>query len=410
MQKPGVDGGDLTRMEVLSLIGRRGPTSRAEIARELDLSPATVSQATRRLIEAGLLEPLDFEPSIGGRPAQRLGLVATAGHAVGVKVAEDHVVLVGVSLDGVIQAEATGALDLSSADPLGTVVGALRRFLPVVEGPSPLLGVGVAVPGVVRRPDVGVVDVAVLGWEQVRLGPRLRADLSVPVLVENNVKALAVAERLYGRGRSRRSFAVLTVGRGVGFASVVDGVVWRGATGGAGEIAHVSSSGGKVECGCGRRGCLETVAGEEGLVAAARAAGAIAAREGFDALVRAADRGDRAARTVFARAARQLGRAVAAPLAAVDPELLVVAGEGTGAWGHWDGPFRSALAASMPPGMSGLPVEIDEWDDSNWARGAAAMVVAVAFDRHAHAGRQRPHVLARLQGAAELDDDGMAIP
>ncbi len=95
-----IANGELTRMAILALVGREGPTSRADMARELDLSGATVTKVTRQLIDRGILEPLSYEPSEGGRPGQLLGLVATAGHAIGVKVATDHLAIVDVQLDG----------------------------------------------------------------------------------------------------------------------------------------------------------------------------------------------------------------------------------------------------------------------------------------------------------------------
>ena len=218
--------GSLTRMAVLALLGQRGPASRATIARELDLSPPTVSQVTRRLIQQGVLEPLEYEPSEGGRPGQLLGLVSTAGRAVGVKLAADHLVLVDVRLDGQVVSTRTEPYDAMADDAIERLVGSVRSF---AKGRfSGLLGIGVGVPGVVERPDIGDVDAAVLGWSAMPLGRHLRKAIGIPVLIENDVKALAVAERLYGRGRTRGSFVVITIGRGVGFACVADGTLQRG--------------------------------------------------------------------------------------------------------------------------------------------------------------------------------------
>jgi predicted NBD/HSP70 family sugar kinase len=403
MNEPGIESGDLTRMAVLALIGQRGPTSRVVMARDLELSPATVSQVTKRLIERGVLEPLDFEPSIGGRPAQLLGLVATAGHAVGVKVAADHLALVDVRLDGQVTDSRTEPFDVLAPDAIARLAASLRSF--VDKSKSPLLGIGVGVPGIVKRPDLGSVDAAVLGWVDVAVGRQLRNELDTPILVENDVKALAIAERLYGRGRTRRNFIVVTIGRGVGFASVSEGMLRRGAGGGAGEIAHaVLSSTGPV-CACGNRGCLEAFVGADGLVTAGRVAGVLRGNEGLEHLVDLADQGGREACDVFARAGRRLARAIATTVAALDPEVVLVAGEGTASWRHWDGPFRSTLARSLPASMRELPVEVDSWDDTSWARGAAAIVLATPFDRHALAGRQRRHVLARLHGSRDDPDE-----
>jgi predicted NBD/HSP70 family sugar kinase len=376
------------------------------MARELDLSPATVTIVTKRLIDRGVLELLDMVPSDGGRPGQLLGLVATAGHAVGVKVAADHLAIVDVRLDGEVVASRNEPFDVMAPDAVSRLAGSLRSF--VADSRSPLLGVGVAVPGIVQRPDLGVVDAAVLGWVSAPIGRQLRAELDGPILVENDVKALAVAESLYGRGRDKRNFVVITIGRGVGFASVSEGVVRRGASGGAGEIAHVAVGSGGPPCACGRRGCLEAFVGEQGLLTAARSAGLLRPKEGVARLAKLADQGDKTARATFAGAAAKLAAAVAPTLAALDPEIVLIAGEGTTHWRHWESSFSAALAKSLPTPMRSVPIEVDTWDDSSWARGAAALVLATPFDRHAPAGRQRSRVLAKLHGAVdEFDEDAV---
>ena len=402
MAEQGIGNGDLTRMAVLALLGRRGPTSRADMARDLDLSPATVSKVTKRLIDRGVLERLEFEPSDGGRPGQLLGLVPTAGHAIGVKVAADHLAIVDVQLDGEIVASRNDPFDVMASGAVKQLAASLRSF--IAESNSPPLGVGVGVPGIVNRADLGIVDASVLGWLGMPIGRELRAELDTPILVENDVKALAIAESLYGRGRGKHNFIVITIGRGVGFASVSEGVVGRGAGGGAGEIAHVVLTANGPICACGNRGCLEAFVGEAGLLNAARASGVLKHREGLGRLAKLADQGDKRAKDVFAQAAQKLARVVATTVAALDPDVLIVAGEGTANWRHWQGPFSSTLAKHLPEPMRGVPIEVDSWDDTTWARGAAAIVLATPFDRNALAGRQRPKVLARLHGADDLDE------
>jgi predicted NBD/HSP70 family sugar kinase len=398
MQDDDVAGGDLTRMDVLAFLGRQGPASRATVARELDLSPATVSQVTRRLIHQGVVEPLYFAPSEGGRPGQLLGLVGDAGRAVGAKVAADHVVLVDVRLDGQVMATHAEEFDATAESAVDKLLALLSSFLQ--RGESRLLGVGVCVPGVVGRPDIGDVDAEVLGWAGMPLGGHLRKGLGVPVLVENDVKALAVAERIFGRGRGRPNLVVLTVGRGVGFASVCNDALQRGSDGGAGEIAHVVVSPNGRECACGQRGCLEAYIGTEALADAGRTSGVLKSGDGLDQLRASADRGEPRAREVFARAAQRLAQAVAPVLAALNPDAVLVSGEGVASWQYWDTSFRNTLAHRLPHWMRHLPIEVDDWDDTSWARGAAALVLATPFDRNAAAGEQRPQVLARLHSSS----------
>ena len=403
MGEGSIAGADLRRTAVLALLGRRGPTSRADIARELEMSPASVGQVTKRLIEQGVLETLDYAPSRGGRPGQRLGLVGTAGRAVGVKVAADHLAIVDMRLDGQAISSRTDPFDTMGPDAVSRL--ALRLQPLVEEGEAPLLGIGIGVPGIVNRPDVGQVDAPVLNWSGVNIGRHLRGALGVPIIVENDVKALAVAERLYGHGRMRGDFVVITIGRGIGFASAADGVVRRGARGGAGEIAHVAVEPDGPLCACGTRGCLEALVGAEGLLQVARSAGLLGPSQGPERLADLADRGEPRARAIYAQAGERLARSMAAPIAVLDPEVILVAGEGTAAWRHWEEAFRSTLLAMLPSAMGDLAIEVSSWDDTSWARGAAAIVLATPFEQKALAGRQRALVLARLHGHSIRDEE-----
>ena len=390
---------DLTRTAVLAVLGRSGAMSRAAIAEELELSPATVTQITKRLIEQGMVEELSRAPSRGGRPGQLLGLVGSAGRAIGVKVAADHVVVVDVQLDGTVLANQSIPFDARAADVPGRLAAILQSVVDA-EANVPLLGLGVGVPGIVDSPDAGNVNAAVLGWTDVPLGRHLRGALGLPVLVENDVNAVAIAERLYGKGRTRRDFLVLTIGRGVGLAIVVDGTLYRGSRGGAGEFGHFPAVDGGPLCACGNRGCLEAAVGNDALLAAARTDQLLTVRQRLTRLQSLADHGDARAKKIYADAAKLLGRATAAMVNALNPEAIIVLGEGTAAWAHWDETFRASFREHAIAAVRSTPIEVEPWDDTSWAQGAAAMVLATPFDLDGFAGEQARLVLARLHGEA----------
>ena len=390
-------GRDLTQTAVLALLGRAGPMSRADLARELELSPPTVTQVMKRLLEQGVVEQRDHAPSRGGRRATRIGLVGTSARAVGVKVAAEHLAVVDTRIDGTVMASHTVPFDPMDADAPGRLAAALRPFLDEA-GPVPLLGVGVGVPGMVDSPDSGRVTAPMLRWDDVPLGRHLRGALGLPVLVENDVNSVAAAEQLFGRGRRHRDFLVVTIGRGIGLAVVAGGVVYRGARGGAGEFGHVPVQADGPPCTCGNRGCLEAIIGSAGLVATARESGVLRRAQGVERLQELADRGSAPARAIYAGAATQLGRAVAGLLTVLDPEVVIVLGEGTAAWPYWDAPFRGALHAAATPAARSIPVEVESWDDTSWAQGAAALMLATPFDLAGFAGRQAAGVLARFHG------------
>jgi len=389
--------GDLGRAAVLGLLGTRGPSSRAELARSLGVSPATVTQTTKELLARELVTELESVPSQGGRPARLLGLVRTAGGAIGAKVTPDHVALVSVELDGTVRSSRVVPFDAASPSALEALCDILRAAVDAHEGH--LLGVGVGLPGAVDSQASGLVDAPTLGWDRAPVGPRLRDALGVPVLVDNDVNTLAAAESVYGIGRKHSSYLVVTIGLGVGCGIVQHGSVSRGTHGGAGEIGHIPMTEGGPTCGCGNTGCLEAHIGEPGLVAAARAAGIVTADGGIAELAAAARAGDERAHRVYAEAGRLLGRGLSGVVHTIDPELIVLMGEGMTEWSFWQAGFEESFRRHLMPARRNVPYLTESWTESHWAVGAACLVLASPFDADT-AGAQGQLVRARLQDVA----------
>ena len=401
---------DLNRAAILSLIGQRGPIARVEIARELALSPATVTVLTRDLVQEGLVREVAAAPSRGGRPAVLLGLVGQAAHALGAKIAADHLAVMRVNLDGEPLSVAERPFDATTPDALERLGGALAAIVAEGDGRAPrLLGIGLGVPGIVDLPSGGVVESPVLGWHALPLRSWLQERLGLPVLVDNDVNTLAVAERLYGRGRAVEHFVTVTIGRGVGLGIVVGGELYRGARGGAGEFGHVRVVDDGPLCQCGNRGCLETLVSDEALLREARSAGVVGARDGIDQLRGRADAGDPGAAAIYARAGTTLGRAVAGLVNVLSPQLVLLSGEGTQAWRHLEAAFEGALRRDLFAPLRDVPVEVDPWDDAKWARGAAALVLRATFAAPLYERQPDDAVRERLTAiAAEHTGEGAA--
>lgn len=352
------------------------------IARELGLSPATVTSVTRELLRRGIVREAAQLPSNGGRPPVLLQLVGGAATALGVKIAPDHLVGVRVNLDGEVVDRHDLKFNAARADAPARIAEILEGWVGNAAGDAaPLLGVGLGVPGVVDA-EKATVNAPNLGWHDVPLSSVVQERLRVPVLVDNDVNTLAVSERLYGRGRGSEHFLTVTIGRGVGLGIVAGGDIYRGSGGGAGEFGHISAVEGGELCSCGRRGCLETLVADPILVARARAKGIISRQQGIARLRALADGGDKRAQRVFADAAAALGRAVANLVNVLSPGLVLVSGEGTQAWAHMADAFEAAFRAHLFPPLSGVEVEVDPWDDVKWAVGAAALVLRATFTPH----------------------------
>lgn len=369
---------DLNRSAVVRLIVSSGPIARTQIAKTLGLSPATVTAVTRELLDQGIVRVAERAPSKGGRPALLLELVGGAASAFGVKIAPDHVFGVRVDLEARIveQYEAPfDALADAAVDRLTEILGDWIRQLP--DDP-PLLGLGLGVAGVFDA-RTGTLDSPLLGWRNLRLAQIVQEALGLPVFVDNDVNTLAVAERLYGRGHDVENFLTVTIGRGVGLGIVTGGDIYRGFGGGAGEFGHTFAVEDGAVCSCGKRGCLETVVADPALIDEARRVGVLTERDGIERLRELANEGQLQARQIYHDAGAKLGRAVADLVNVLGPELVLVSGEGTQAWPYLAEAFGAAYAANVFPPLGSVPVEVDPWDESKWAIGAATLVLRSTF-------------------------------
>ncbi len=392
---------DLNRAATLAIIGDQGPIARAEITRRLTLSPATVTGVTRDLVAEGLVRVVDQAPSNGGRPALLLGLVGGAAHALGAKIAVDHLAIVRVDLEGEVLDRFERPFDVTDPGALDRLGNLLADAVARSGAGSPrLLGVGMGVPGIVDT-QRGLVDAPVLGWEHLPLGPVMADRLGVPVLVDNDVNTLAVSERLYGRGRGVDHFLTVTIGRGVGLGIVIAGDVYRGARGGAGEFGHVRFVEDGPPCICGKTACLEALVADPALIREGRALGLSdghgnGSADEVERLRALAEAGNPAARAIYERAGAILGRAVAGLVSVLNPQLVLVSGEGTLAWPLLAGAFDDALRHNAFGPLRDVAVEVDPWDDAKWARGAAALILRATFSAPLYERQAEDAVRARL--------------
>ena len=369
--------GDMTRTAVLALLARRGPLSRAQIAELLDMSPATITQSTKRLLAEGLLVQQAPRPSQGGRPSIPLSLVPESAHAVGVQVAHEHVTGVISRVDAEVVHSFRRDFDPAAPDAVTTLTALIRSEIEEVERRGlPLSGVGVAVPGIVE-PETGTLRMSVrLGWTGLPLAARLREALGVPVFIDNDISAVTAAERLYGPGADESDFLLAAIGEGIGLGMVLDGAPYRGAAGAAGEFGHMPVQNDGPLCVCGNRGCLESLASTEALLRDARSAGILTGESDLSDLDAAARNGDPTATDLLETAATLLGRALAGVINLLGPRTLIVIGEITAFWHHLSTPLNQALSEHLLPGVRETRIEMRPWDDELIAASAARVVLA----------------------------------
>ena len=383
---------DMNRSLVLNLVREQGSLSRAQLARLSGLSPSTITAITADLLDTRFLLEEGGAPGGAqvvrglGRPATPLRVNPTAGYVVGIKVTSDDLAATLTDLEATPRAFVTvprgresdsgsvAELFAAAVDRLCTSAGA--------DGSS-ILGVGIGVPGMVDPVSRRVALSPLLEWSHLDLVPLLSNRLGLPVHLDNDVNTLTIAEQLFGAGRGLQHFMVVTIGRGIGMGAVLNGTVYRGASGGAGELGHVTAVPDGPRCWCGRRGCLEAVAAEPALVREVEAAtGQLTAPE---ALASAAITDERVA-AILARAGRMVGAAIVNAATVLDPERVIVSGEGVRLGPAYLDALRDAVVerTDWKEALADDAVErwtpvIEPWGDDAWARGAATLVLRELF-------------------------------
>lgn len=380
---------DLNQSLVLNLIAARGPISRTEIVHESGLPAATVTRITREFMTAGLISELDSAvESTGGRRPILLGINPTLGYVVGVKLREDSMTVavcdLRCSVLHAVEAPLSSRTSNSPATPyeaFDAISGAVERAVREAGVPRQrVLGVGIGLGGFIDF-DRGVCRYsAIMDWRDVELQGPLEYKLRLPVRVDNDVNTLAVAEHLFGAGRAASKFVLVTIGRGIGLGIVMGGEVYRGAHGGAGEFGHttIDLAADAPECNCGKRGCLEAIASDYGILRAAlRRDPGHHVEDTMQTLLARAQLPE--VRAIFAHAGAVLGAAIANLINIFDPKLIILAGEGVRAGDVLLEPMREAIPRHTFAQFDPVALQISATEEVDWARGAASLILQEVF-------------------------------
>lgn len=322
---------------VLQEVAVGGGASRARLAQRTGLTKATVSALVDTLVEGGLVAEGRPERGAVGRPASPLALHPDGPVGLGVEVNVDYTSACVVGLDGQVRARSLHRADNRGKDPARVVTAAVaagHRLLAGQARGSRLAGVGIAVPGPVQDGRVLRTAPNLPGWEDVDVAGLAAAQapgVGVGVGVGNEANLAALAEHWYGGHAGLRDFVLVSGEIGVGSGIVLGGELFGGPNGYAGEIGHVLVDPAGERCGCGARGCAETVAGQEALLRAVGEPPGAATSTGdpegpVAVLLRRCADGDDTARRAVARAGDALGVACAATVNLLDVPAIVLGG------------------------------------------------------------------------------------
>ena len=370
----------INRSLLLNAIKSEGEVSRVALAHMTGLSAATVTAITGQLISEGLVFEKTTGDSTGGRPPILLALNPRGGFVIGIKLMEGQAVGAITDLNAAILARDAIVLENNQVDTAVEMITILVNRLIKESGirKKQLMGVGIGLAGVIDFANGIVKQNPFLGWHNIKLRDLLGSRLKVPIYIDNDVNTLTLSEKWLEPGRTENHFIVVTIGRGVGMGIVINGQIYRGKGGGAGEFGHVMVDPDGPLCDCGRRGCLESFISDRALVDEARRLVASDVRD-LDDLIERAETQANAAK-VLARAGSLLGGQIANLVNLYDPNLIIISGDGIRMGEVFFSALHKTFREHVMPGLAeDTEIRIDSWGDDIWALGAASLVIDEIF-------------------------------
>ncbi|MDI3482017.1 MAG: hypothetical protein PWQ97_1672 [Tepidanaerobacteraceae bacterium] len=253
---------------VLNFIRKKGQISRADIAKKTGLNRSTVSALVDELISDGLIVEKGIGTSKGGRKPVILAINKEAGNIIGVDLGVNYILVVLVNLLGEIIRErrvnisAQNSVEKNIEMLLGLIQEVLKNAPVALKG---LLGIGIGVPGIVNYEKGLVLMAPNLRWVNVGLKDIVEERFKVPVFIDNEANAGAIGEKWFGLGKKATNFVYVSAGIGVGTGIIINNELYRGSSGLAGEMGHMTIDMNGKACSCENLGCWEEYASEKAL-------------------------------------------------------------------------------------------------------------------------------------------------
>lgn len=328
---------------VLRVIRDNGSLSRAEIAKLTGLTPASVTNITKILIEDKFLIESKIGESSGGRPPIILELNPDARYVIGIGIGVGVIDVVITNLSAKIISKKSMIIGDERYDynlVFAELVNLINEVIELsnIERKN-ILGAGVALHGIVNAKSGESIHSLYYGWKNINIKKRLGDELQLTVYVDNDVRAMALGESLFGATKDISNFVTLNISNGIGAGIIINNTPYYGVDFSAGEIGHIAVELDGDKCNCGNYGCLETVASNNNitkkaikLIKQGVSSSLIKDIDNINNLTiedicNAAKNGDEMSITVLKEAARYIGIAITNLINILNPTAIVVVGE-----------------------------------------------------------------------------------
>ncbi len=327
---------------ILNCFREASPLSRARLAEMTGLNKTTVSSLVKELIARKFVREMGLGSSGGGRPAVMLELNPEAGCIIGLEIGVDFILALLTDFRAHLlwrQREDTDQAEGQEVILAKALTLVWQAIAAAQSTHRPVLGIGVGVPGLVDVSSGTLLFAPNLKWYDVPLHDVFSRQFDVPIFVDNDANMSALGERYFGKARGSNNFIYLSLGVGLGGGIVLNGQLYRGIGGYAGEIGHMTIVDDGERCNCGNRGCWETLVSQTAVIRRVRRA--IEAgnpslvselvegrldRISIPAIVQAAGKGDQVAQQAIEETGTYLGIGIANLINAFNPEWIILGG------------------------------------------------------------------------------------
>lgn len=381
---------EINRFNILNAIRNAGTISRVEIAELTGQSRALVTNITAHLLEEKLIYVREVQVRTDrGRKREMLAINPKAAYVVGVKLSSYRVSVAVTDMQADVKSSVIVPVHTQERS-VGFVADLIedgirhcvRKIGLTLKGIS---GIGIGLPGFIDS-QTGKCYWSPLYEKEKRntsLKKMIESRFDIPTYIENDTNTVTLAHQWFGEGRGHDNFLVVTIEDGVGMGIVVNRQLYRGTQGFAAEFGHVVIKPNGVSCRCGKKGCIEAYASNFSIVDTVRQAidqGSWYWPDGqeltFDAIVTQAKKGAEIPKEILAQAGDYLGKGMACLIQIFNPSRIIISGDGVKAGEPMFRPMRQAIEENVNKDLySAVEIVIHKWQDTDWARGAASLVL-----------------------------------
>jgi len=249
---------ELNRSIILRTIQHYGPISRSEIAKKNKISATTVTAAIRELLQQGLVYEDGVGTSSGGRKPILIRFSSDSQFIIAVAITNSSIKIAETNLEAKVRRQKKYPVnDLTGKLFIDYLLKSISQFLEVYSDLTKCIGISIISPGIIGVNKAVIHENTKLKLKNVPLKEMMEKQFNLKVWLENDTKAIVLAEKRFGAYRKFKNLIYITVDDGVGAGIVVDGHIFRGCNGGTGEFGHTSIDRNGIRCDCGNRGCLE---------------------------------------------------------------------------------------------------------------------------------------------------------